>query len=165
MSTGMAKPMPIHPPLREALDVEALIAALKDGTIDCIATDHAPHSSLEKDCEFSAASPGLMGLELCFSLLRELAEREGILPFRLIDAMSTAPARIAGLEPPSLREGSSAELVLFDPEHTWIPKESRLHSKARNTPFLSRKLSGKVTLTLARGRIVFDGVEHDEKRA
>src|SRR5690606_26124984 len=86
----------VNPPLREAEDVEALREALADGTIDAIATDHAPHSSIEKECEFSAASPGMMGLELCFGLLLKLTEARGLRLARLIDALSTAPAKLIG---------------------------------------------------------------------
>ena len=146
----------VNPPLREAADIEALRAALADGTIDAIATDHAPHSPLEKDCEFSEAKPGMMGLELCFGLLLGLVGSNGLTLARLIDALSTAPARIAGIEPPRLREGALAELVLVDPEARWKPEATSLHSKSRNSPFMKQELKGKVLLTTARGGVVFD---------
>ncbi|MFO0568707.1 MAG: dihydroorotase [Polyangiaceae bacterium] len=146
----------VNPPLREAADVEALRAALADGTLDAIATDHAPHTSLEKDCEFSLAKPGMLGLELCFGLLLELVGKNGLTLARLLDALSSAPARIAGIAPPRLREDTPAELVLVDPERVW--KADALRSKSRNTPFLGKELRGKVLLTLARGSVAFDGV-------
>ena len=146
----------VNPPLREEADVAALIEALADGTIDAIATDHAPHTPLEKDCELSVAKPGLMGLELCFGLLLGLVGMSGLTLGRLIDALSARPARIVGIDAPSLREGALAELTLIDPSARWKPESVRLHSKSRNTPFMSRELTGKVLMTLARGIVVHD---------
>lgn len=148
----------VNPPLREQADVDAVRAALADGTIDAIATDHAPHSPLEKNCEFSEASPGMMGLELCFALLAELVGESGLTLPRLIDALTHRPAKIAGLSLPGLRPDVGAELVLFDPGRRWVPAREKLHCKSRNTPFLERELSGRVLLTLADGRVVFDAL-------
>jgi dihydroorotase len=148
----------VNPPLREDADVEALRAALADGTIDAIATDHAPHSPLEKDCELSEARPGMMGLELCFGLLAGLVGTSGLKLDRLVDALSARPARIAGIEPPRLREGARAELVLVDPGARWKPEAARLRTKSKNTPFLSRELRGKILMTLARGTVVHDAL-------
>jgi dihydroorotase len=148
----------VNPPLREPDDVEALRAALADGTIDAIATDHAPHSALEKDCEFADAAPGMIGLELCFGLLLGLVGQAGLGLGRLLDALSQRPARIVGIDAPALREGSTAELVLVDPQARWVPELIGLRSKSRNTPFLRRELSGRVLLTLARGMVAFDGL-------
>jgi dihydroorotase len=146
----------VNPPLREAEDVAALIAALADGTIDAIATDHAPHAQLEKDCEFSLAKPGMIGLELCFGLLLGLVHRGDVKLTRLIDALSTAPAKIVGIEPPSIREGLVADLVLVDPEAHYPCEPSLIRSKSHNTPFMNRELVGKVLMTLASGNVVFD---------
>ena len=148
----------VNPPLREPEDVAALREALADGTIDAIATDHAPHTPLEKDCEFSEASPGMMGLELCFGLLLSRVGEDGLKLERLLDALSARPARIAGIERPTLREGSVAELVLIDPEARWVPQKSTLKTKSHNSPFLSRELKGKILMTLSRGTIVFDAL-------
>jgi dihydroorotase len=148
----------VNPPLREAEDVEALRAALADGTIDAIATDHAPHSPIEKNCEFSEAKPGMIGLELCFGLLSGLVGKSGLTLSRLLEALSLAPAKIAGLTPPRLREGASADLVLVDPEMRWVPEHAELRSKSRNTPFLKHELDGVVLLTLSDGKLVFDRV-------
>jgi dihydroorotase len=148
----------VNPPLREQDDLDALRAALADGTIDAIATDHAPHSALEKDCEFAEASPGMIGLELCFGLLLGLVGQSGLGLSRLLDALSQRPARIVGIEPPRLREGATAELTLVDPQLRWVPEAIGLRSKSRNTPFLRRELTGRVLLTLAGGRVVFDGL-------
>lgn len=146
----------VNPPLREPEDVEALQLALADGTIDAIATDHAPHSALEKDCEFSEASPGMMGLELCFGLLSGLVREQKVSLARLVDAMSIRPARIAGLDAPTLRVGARASLVLADPAHRWVPGKTPLQTKSRNTPFLRKEITGRVLLTLAEGKVVFD---------
>jgi dihydroorotase len=146
----------VNPPLREPEDVAALRAALADGTLDVVATDHAPHSALEKDCEFQEAKHGLIGLELALALMLGLV-RDGELPLhRLVEAMSTRPARIIGLDPPTLREQALAELVLVDPELGWTPSATRLHSKSRNTPFLNRALTGRALMTLVAGTVVYD---------
>jgi dihydroorotase len=147
----------VNPPLREQADVDALRGALADGTIDAIATDHAPHSSLEKECEFAEASPGMIGLELVVPLLLGLV-REGALPLaRVVDALTRAPSRIVGLASPTLREGAPAEICLVDPARTWTVEAARLRSKSKNTPFLGRTVTGAVMMTLAGGRVVFDG--------
>lgn len=146
----------VNPPLREDEDIEALREALADGTIDCIATDHAPHSHLEKDCEFSLASPGMVGLELCFPLLAELAASGEVPLERIVMALTSAPARIIGIEPPTIREGASADLVLYAPEERWTIAPERLRSKSSNTPFLGRDVVGQIALTMVAGAIAFD---------
>jgi dihydroorotase len=146
----------VNPPLREQADVDAVRRALADGTIDAVATDHAPHSTLEKDCEFSEASPGMIGLELVVPVLLELV-RAGTIPLaRLSEALSRAPARIAGIAPPEIREGAVAELVLVDLEAPVTIERARLRSKSHNTPWLGKTLRGEVRMTLAGGRVVFD---------
>lgn len=146
----------VNPPLREAADVEALRAALADGTIDAIATDHAPHSSLEKDCEFAEARPGMIGLELVVPVLLELV-RGGSLPLaRFVDALSSAPSRIIAIDPPTISPGARSELVLIDPDRRFIVEN--LRSKSKNTPFWGREYTGAVVLTLAGGAIVFDAL-------
>lgn len=146
----------VNPPLREAGDVAALRRALADGTIDAIATDHAPHSPLEKDVEFAEASPGMMGLELCFGLLVQLVGQDGLTLGRLVDAMSQAPAAVVGIDAPRIREGVPAELTLVDPEARWIPAERRLQTKSLNSPFMQSELGAKILMTLAHGAIAFD---------
>jgi dihydroorotase len=146
----------VNPPLREQADVDALRAALADGTIDAIATDHAPHSTLEKDCEFAEASPGMIGLELVVPVLLALV-RAGQLPLaRLVDALTRAPARVVGLTAPQIREGALAEVVLVDPEAVIRVDPARLRSKSQNTPWLGKTLTGEVRMTLAGGRVAFD---------
>ena len=148
----------VNPPLREQADVDAVRAALADGTIDAVATDHAPHSSLEKDCEFSEASPGMIGLELVVPVLLELVRSRALPLARLVDALTRAPARIVGLTAPALREGASAELCLIDPEATFTLglDPARLRSKSRNTPWLGKRVTGQVQMTMAGGKIVFE---------
>jgi len=148
----------VNPPLREPEDVDALRRALADGTIDAIATDHAPHSPLEKDCEFSEASPGMIGLELCFGLLLGLVGTSGITLPRLLDALSNRPARIIGIEPPTLKEGALAELTLVDPGARYRVEDMLLRSKSRNTPFLKHEMTARIVMTLARGKVVFDAL-------
>jgi dihydroorotase len=146
----------VNPPLREKEDIEALRQALKDGTIDCIATDHAPHSSLEKDCEFAAASPGMIGLEPAVPVLLDLV-RDGVLtPLRLCEALSTKPARIGKLPGGSLREGEPADLAVIDPEQRWTISAASLCSRSTNTPFLDREVRGKNLLTIVGGQIVYE---------
>ena len=149
----------VNPPLRTEEDVAALRAALADGTIDAIATDHAPHSPLEKDCEFEAASPGIVGLETCFPLLLGLVS-SGALPLgRLIDALTRAPARAVGIDVPTVCEGVPAALVMIEPERTWVVDRARLRSKSANTPFLGREVRGAVALTMSEGAVIFDTTE------
>jgi dihydroorotase len=146
----------VNPPLREPEDVEALRRALADGTIDCIATDHAPHGVLDKHVEMAEAAPGMIGLELCLPLLLGLV-REGALPLnRLVDALTAAPARVASLEPPRIRDGARADLVLVDPTARWTIDPARLFTKSRNTPFAGRSVEGRVAMTVCEGRIVFE---------
>jgi dihydroorotase len=146
----------VNPPLREPEDIEALREALKDGTIDCIATDHAPHSTLEKDCEFAAASPGMIGLEPAVPVLLDLV-RDGLLtPQRLVATLSTEPARVGRLPGGSLREGSTADIAVIDPERRWTINASSLKSRSTNTPFLNREVRGKCVLTLVSGQVVYE---------
>jgi dihydroorotase len=146
----------VNPPLREDADVACLREALADGTIDCIATDHAPHSPLEKDCELSEAAPGMIGLELCVPLMLGLVEK-GILPLdRVVLALTHAPAKLAGLASPQIREGASANLVLVDPQAVWTVAPERLRTKSKNTPFLGQTVKGMVKMTIVAGTIAFD---------
>ncbi len=147
----------MNPPLRTEEDRQALIAGLLDGTIDCIATDHAPHALHEKEVEFERAPNGITGLETALSLALKILHREHGMPIpRLVELMSTAPARIAGLSHAgSLRPGRPADLTLFDPAAEWTCDATRTHSKSRNTPFHGTPMLGKVRATLVAGKIVF----------
>lgn len=146
----------VNPPLRESADVEALVAALADGTIDAIATDHAPHSVLEKDCEFDEASPGLVGLELVVPVLLGLVQ-SGKLPLaRFVDALTRAPSRVIGIPCPTLAPEAVADICIVDPAATFVVDPTQFRSKSRNTPFAGREVTGRVIATLAGGRVVHD---------
>ncbi len=150
----------VNPPLRTDEDRRAVIAGFADGTIDAIATDHAPHAQEEKDQEFSYAPPGLLGLETALALtLTELVAPGHLTLSRAIERLSTSPARILGLERHgAVAEGRPANLVVFDPEATWTVDPMRFHSRSRNTPFVGRELRGRVVHTFFNGtRTVLDG--------
>jgi dihydroorotase len=148
----------VNPPLREDADLAALKAALADGTIDCIATDHAPHSSLEKECEVAEAAPGMVGLELCVPLLLGLVHDGTISLSRFVDALTSAPAKVVGLEAPRLAVGARADLTLIDPTASVTIDPSRFFSKGRNTPFKGRVARGRVLATIVDGRVVHDAI-------
>ncbi len=145
----------VNPPLREEGDREALQEALRDGTIDCIATDHAPHSSLEKDCEFAEASPGMIGLEPALPVLLELVRNQTLSPLRLVETLATAPARLAQIEGGTLSVGASADVALIDPNLRWTLDDNALRSRSSNTPFLGKTMQGAVLKTLVAGREVY----------
>jgi len=146
----------VTPPLREQEDIEAVREGLRDGTIDCIATDHAPHSELEKDCEFAAASPGMVGLEPAFPIVLELV-RDGVLtPMRLVEALSTAPCRVTKLDGGSLAKGARADVTVVDPELAWTLRAESMASRSTNTPFLDRDVVGAVTTTIVDGNVVYE---------
>lgn len=147
----------MNPPLRPERDRRAVIDGLLDGTIDAIATDHAPHAAREKLVEFDRAPFGIIGLETALSLSLEVLVRgEGLDLLGLIDRLSTTPARILGLEAGSLRPGSSADLVIFDPEERWTFTEADVASRAHNSPFFGRELTGRVLLTLLEGHATWE---------
>jgi len=146
----------MNPPLRSAEDVRALREGLADGTIDCIATDHAPHSAVEKDLEFDAAANGIVGLETAFPVCLALV-REGLLgERRLIEALTASPARAFGLPGGSLARGAPADLALLDPGLEWRCDPARFHSKSRNSPWKGRALVGRCTHALVGGRLVHE---------
>jgi dihydroorotase len=155
----------VNPPLREPEDVEALRQALADGTIDCVATDHAPHAELDKNVEFAESASGMIGLELCVPLLLGLV-RQGAVPLaRLVDALTAAPARLVGLPAPALRVGARADVVLLDPRAAWTIEPKALKTKSFNTPFAGRSVVGRIAMTVCEGRIVHEeGVALDAER-
>lgn len=147
----------VNPPLREAEDLEALREAIADGTIDCIATDHAPHSELEKDCEFEAASVGINGLETAIGSMFQLVRSGALKPLRFVEALSTAPARLLpDFEGGSLKVGRRADITVLDPEARWILDKEALRSKSHNTPLLGRELTGRPVMTMVDGKIVYE---------
>ncbi len=147
----------MNPPLRAESDRRALVEALGSGLVDCVATDHAPHASEEKDVPFEEAPFGCIGLETAFSVLYGALVAGGALDLTaLVTRMSTAPARIAGLEPPSLRAGAAANLCVVDPRTVWTVTAAGLHSRSGNSPWLGRQLTARVRVTLAAGRVAWD---------
>jgi dihydroorotase len=146
----------VNPPLRTKADVEALRAGLADGTIDAVATDHAPHPVEDKDCEWSAAAFGMLGLETALGVVVESMVSTGLLDWPAIaDRMSMAPARIGRLDQHGrpVAAGQPANLVLVDPAARWTVRRGGLTSKSRNTPFEGLELPARVVATYLRGRM------------
>jgi dihydroorotase len=146
----------VNPPLRTDSDKRALIKALADGTIDAIATDHAPHNIIDKEAGFEEASFGIIGLETMLPLMLALVHERKISMKRLIEAVTIAPARILGLKcKGTLAKGSDADITIFDPEQSSTIQVSRSASKSRNTPFDGFKVVGKIRYTIVGGRIAY----------
>lgn len=146
----------MNPPLRSRDDRKALIEALRDGTIEAIATDHAPHARHEKDAPFEEAPFGVTGLETAFAVLYTQLVEPGILPLAtLVERMSTGPARLYGLDAPRIAVGAPANLVLLDLEAAWPVGEGSFRSKSVNSWLLGETLRGKVLQTVAAGKVVF----------
>ncbi len=152
----------VNPPLRTEADVEALRAALADGTIDIVATDHAPHPREAKDCEWAAAAMGMLGLETALSVVIETMVDSGRLTWREVaERMSTAPARIGRVADQGrpIAVGEPANLCIVDPRTDWVVDPARLASRSRNTPFAARTMRGRVVATFLRGQAtVLNGV-------
>ncbi|HEV2754539.1 MAG TPA: dihydroorotase [Actinomycetota bacterium] len=146
--------MKVNPPLREEDDRVAIVEGLADGTIDAIATDHAPHAREEKDQEFSYAPPGMLGLETALGLtIAQLVEPGHLSLTRAVELLSSGPASILRMEGQGrLAEGAPANLVVFDPKARWTVDPTRFSSLSRNTPFAGRELTGRVVHTFFRGR-------------
>ncbi len=143
----------MNPPLRTSRDREEVIAAIQDGTIDVIATDHAPHSVLEKDIEFDQAANGIIGLETAVPLALALFRKGYIDAAGLIRLLSINPARILGVGGGSLGIGSAADITVIDPELSFLMQEQDILSRSKNSPFIGTRLQGKAVLTLCGGRI------------
>jgi dihydroorotase len=141
----------VNPPLRERGDVDALVAALADGTIDCVATDHAPHAHIEKECEFSEALNGMVGLETCLAVLLGLVRSGAVSAQRLIAALTVGPARTFSLDAGTLRVGAVADVTVIDPEFAWTVDAKQFRSKGRNTPYDGVALHGRAEYTLVAG--------------
>ena len=147
----------MNPPLRAESDREALVEALRGGVLDCVATDHAPHASEEKDVPYEEAPFGVIGLETAFSVLYAGLVETGALDLAtLVTRMSSAPARIAGLEAPAIAAGATADLCVVDPAAVWTVTPETLQSRSWNSPWLGKELTAKVLLTVAGGRVVWD---------
>jgi dihydroorotase len=161
----------VNPPLRTDEDVQALRAALADGTIDAVATDHAPHASEDKDCEWAAAAFGMTGLETALSVVQEAMVDTGRLDWAgVADRMAVRPARIGRLagHGRGLAVGAPANLTLVDPSARWEVRPAAMATQGRNTPYAGRTLPGRVVATFLRGRpTVLDGtaVERTDRPA
>ena len=140
----------VAPPIRTEDDRKELIKAVKDGTFDCIATDHAPHTIEEKEATFESAPFGMIGLESCFGAVNKILD----MPLKeLLKLLTVNPRRVMGFEEDLFKVGCAAELTILDPDQEWIYKEQNIYSKSRNTPFIGEKLKGKVRYTISKGTI------------
>jgi dihydroorotase len=146
----------MNPPLRTADDVAALQEAVRDGTIDLVATDHAPHHYDEKEREFSDAPNGIVGLETALAVLATHLVVPGILSWpTLVDRMSATPARVFGLAGGSLRRGNVADVTIFNPATEWTVNPEQFLSKGRNSPYRGKRLTGKAICTIVGGQVVY----------
>jgi dihydroorotase len=146
----------MNPPLRTWKDVQAIKEGLRDGTIDVIATDHAPHASQEKQLGFTEAPFGIVGLETALPLTLALVE-EGVLSLEsAVDKLSRAPAKAFGLAKGTLAVGADADVAIVDQQEQWEVDPAKFYSKSRNTPFAGWKVKGRVTATIVGGRVVFE---------
>jgi dihydroorotase len=154
----------MNPPLRTRADVDALIAGIGDGTIDAIATDHAPHHRDEKDVEFECAAHGIVGLETALPLCLRLVRDHGVTDETLIRALSTNPARILGVPGGTLAAGAVADVTLIDPDATWQVDGEAFQSKSRNSPFVGWPMLGAARATVVGGRVCWRALEEAKLR-
>lgn len=149
----------MNPPLRSTADVAAIKEGLRDGTIDIIATDHAPHDAISKDVEFNIASSGISGLETALALCLGLVE-EGVLDLKgLLRKMTANPARLLNLPLGGAAPGAPADLIVFSDRAEWTVDKAAFLSKGKNTPFDGRQVRGKNLMTIVAGRIVYTDPE------
>jgi dihydroorotase len=159
-----ASTLRVNPPLRSVADAAACREALLDGTADAIATDHAPHTSVDKEVEFGHAANGISGIETALGIVLAAVDA-GLLPLgRALALLTTGPARVlgggSGSGPtPGLVEGAPADLVVFDRSATWLVEPAALASRGKNTPLAGRELAGRVLFTLAGGRLAYEAAE------
>lgn len=146
----------MNPPLRTEEDRQALIKGVKDGTLDILATDHAPHTNYEKDREFDYAPFGVVGLETCFAVCREvLCEEAGISLPETLGLMTYKPAELLGLPAGTLSEGLQADVIILNPRAKWTVEEETLLGKSKNSPWLGEELTGKIEETIVAGKTVY----------
>lgn len=147
----------MNPPLRAAADAAALVEAVADGTIDAIATDHAPHTTEEKELEYAACANGIVGLETAVPVILGLVEQGALSPLRAMEAMSLGPARVLNLEAGTLAPGAPADVAVIDPRAKLAVDPATFKSRGRCTPWAGRTLTGRAVMTLVGGRPVFEG--------
>lgn len=146
----------VNPPIREEMDKQAILEGLKDGTLDCIVTDHAPHHADDKNVEYDLAAFGISGIETSFGFAMKYLYKAGVLSLNEIaEKMSAAPARILGLEGGELKEGGVADIMIADIDEPWVVDSSKFVSKGKNTPFNGYELCGVVKYTIVDGEIKY----------
>ena len=149
----------MNPPLREKEDMEEIIKAIQDGTIDCIITDHAPHSEEEKNQELSKAPNGIIGFETALGATITNLVIPGHITYQdMVRVMSYNPAKLLGIDRGEIAEGKVADLTIFDPNREYVFLKDKIVSKSKNTPWINKKLKGQVRYTVVSGRIVFERV-------
>jgi dihydroorotase len=149
----------MNPPLRSEKDRQRILKALKDGVIDCIACDHAPHTEDDKDMEFDYAPFGVTGLETSLAVsLTQLYHIEGFPLLRVMELMASTPDRILGFEEKTIKKGNPADIIVFDPNEEWVVAKDRFASKSKNSPWIGRTLKGRVKLTVFRGKVVYSEI-------
>ncbi len=147
----------VNPPLRSAADISALKAALRDGTIDCVATDHAPHNEIDKQVEFNFAPPGMLGLQTAFPQLNtELVKNGDIELIDLIRLMTSSPASIMGFPGGRMKQGELADFVLIDPDEEWVFEKQMIRSRSYNSPLIGKKFKGRVKGVFLEGKYLED---------
>jgi dihydroorotase len=153
---GYSPSAKMNPPLRSQQDQEALIEAIVDGTLDCLATDHAPHTDIDKDGDFDSAPFGIVGLETALGCyLKALVEPGHLTLSELIERMTVGAYRVLGRPGGTLEAGAEADVTVFDPESRFTVRASEFESKGRNTPFEGWDLPGRVLMTVVGGRIAY----------
>jgi dihydroorotase len=143
------------PPLRSAADVRACRDGLVDGTLDAVATDHAPHAVHEKEVDFAEAPNGILGLETAVPVVLELVRRGELSPLEWVRRVSTNPARILRRTGGRLAVGAPADVAVIDPERRWTYDPAKGFSKSRNSPWAGRELTGRAVVTIVGGRLVY----------
>jgi dihydroorotase len=154
-TTGYDTNTKMSPPLRSPADVEACVEGLADGTLDAIATDHAPHAVHEKDVEFTEAPPGVLGFETALPVVLELVRSQKLTPSQLVASLTCNPAQVFRLDAGRLVRGAPGDIVVFDPERRWTYDPAKGYSKSRNSPWAGQEMQGRVETTLVGGVVVY----------
>jgi dihydroorotase len=154
----------MNPPLRSESDRRAVLAGLRDGTLDAIATDHAPHATVDKVCEFDAAAFGIVGFETALGVVGSLVASGELALAVMVERLTAGPCRVFGLPYGSLSPGAAADVVVFDPDQRWILQPGELVSKGKNSPYLGQTLVGRVVATFFGGQLVYLDPGAEERR-